>query len=53
MSVFLGILAARRVVRHRPPRAMVLLSRLHTGSVNDYAGFAVGGIIAVVAAFLL
>lgn len=53
VSVVLGILLARRVLRHGPPRVTDLLARVHNGSVNDYAAYAISGLIAVVATFML
>ncbi|HEX2191736.1 MAG TPA: complex I subunit 5 family protein [Acidimicrobiales bacterium] len=44
-----GLLLARAVVRSgREPRAVTALRALHNGSVNDYAAYAAGGLVAVV-----
>ena len=53
VSVALGALVAWQMMRRKTPRAFELLRAVHNGSVNDYTGYAVGGLIAVVAAFLL
>jgi multicomponent Na+:H+ antiporter subunit D len=47
-SVALGLLLARAVVRGHEPRPITSLRTLHNGSVNDYAGYAVGGLLLVV-----
>jgi multicomponent Na+:H+ antiporter subunit D len=43
-----GLLVARWVVRHPDPRSLRWLRALHTGSVNDYAAYAVLGAAASV-----
>jgi multicomponent Na+:H+ antiporter subunit D len=48
-SVALGLLLARRVVRRGAPKIVSPLRALHNGSVNDYAGYAIGGMVLVVA----
>lgn len=53
LSVVAGALLAWYMLRRKIPRVLELLRAAHNGSVNDYTGYAVGGIIAVVAAFLL
>ena len=53
VSVALGALVAWQMMRRKTPRAFELLRAVHNGSVNDYTGYAVGGLIAVVAASLL
>lgn len=53
VSVVLGALVAWQAMRRKTPRALELLRAVHNGSVNDYTGYAVGGIIAVVATFML
>jgi len=53
LSVVLGALLAWHMLRRKIPRVLELLRAVHNGSVNDYTGYAVGGIIAVVAAFLV
>ena len=53
VSVVIGGLVAWQAIRRKTPRVLELLRAVHNGSVNDYAGYAVGGIIAVVAAFMV
>lgn len=53
LSVVLGALLAWYMLRRKIPRVLELLRAAHNGSVNDYTGYAVGGIIAVVAAFMV
>ncbi|ACU73695.1 NADH dehydrogenase (quinone) [Catenulispora acidiphila DSM 44928] len=53
LSVGLGILLAWQVLRRRRPRVLDLLRALHTGSVNDYTAYAVGGAIVLLAALML
>lgn len=52
IEVLLGLLLAVGYLRIREPRPITWLRRLHTGSVNDYAAFAAGG-LAVCAYVLL
>jgi hypothetical protein len=40
-------------MRRKVPRPLELLRAVHNGSVNDYTGYAVAGMIAVVATFLM
>ena len=53
LSVVFGALLAWYALRWKPPRPLELLRAVHNGSVNDYTGYAVAGIIAVVATFLV
>jgi multicomponent Na+:H+ antiporter subunit D len=48
VSLAAGLLLARWYLRNREPRAVSLLRALHNGSVNDYAAYAVGGILIAV-----
>ncbi|MFF0267186.1 proton-conducting transporter membrane subunit [Kribbella sp. NPDC004536] len=41
-----GVLLCSWYVRRPEPRAITLLRRLHTGSVNDYAAYSIAGLIA-------
>ena len=47
-TVLLGGILARTYMRIREPRAVGMLRALHTGSVNDYAAYAMFGVIAAV-----
>jgi multicomponent Na+:H+ antiporter subunit D len=51
VSILVAALAARAYLRAKEPAPIRLLRAVHTGSVNDYAGFAVMGTIALIAAF--
>jgi multicomponent Na+:H+ antiporter subunit D len=53
LSVALGTLLAWQAMRREVPRPLELLRAVHNGSVNDYTGYAVAGMIAVVATFLM
>lgn len=44
IEVVVGLVLAAGYLRIREPRPVTLLRRLHTGSANDYAAFAVAGI---------
>lgn len=46
-EVIIGILLAAAYIRWGEPRPVGWLRRLHTGSVNDYATFAVAGLVLV------
>ncbi len=48
----LGAAVAAVYVRVPEPRPIRVLRAVHTGSVNDYAGFAAAGLLAVVAVLL-
>ena len=48
VSVALGLLLARRVVRRAAPKIVSPLRAVHNGSVNDCAGYAIGGMALVV-----
>jgi multicomponent Na+:H+ antiporter subunit D len=48
-----GAALARAYLRAREPGAVRLLRAAHTGSVNDYAAYAVAGTLAVVAVLVL
>jgi multicomponent Na+:H+ antiporter subunit D len=52
VTVVLGVLLAWWYVRRPEPRPVTLLRRLHTGSVNDYLGFATLGLIAAAATLM-
>jgi multicomponent Na+:H+ antiporter subunit D len=45
IEIGVGLLLAVVYLRIREPRAITALRRLHTGSVNDYAAFAVSGFV--------
>jgi multicomponent Na+:H+ antiporter subunit D len=45
IEVVVGLLLAVAYLRIREPRAITALRRLHHGSVNDYAAFAVSGLV--------
>jgi multicomponent Na+:H+ antiporter subunit D len=47
-----GLALAMAYVRAREPRPVTWLRSLHTGSVNDYAGFAAGGLVIAAVALL-
>jgi multicomponent Na+:H+ antiporter subunit D len=47
-TVVLGGLLARTYMRIREPRAVGMLRAIHNGSVNDYAAYAVFGVITAV-----
>jgi multicomponent Na+:H+ antiporter subunit D len=48
-AVALGLLLARAVVGGHEPRPITALRALHNGSVNDYAGYTIAGLLFVVA----
>ena len=48
-----GAALARAYLRAREPGPVRLLRAVHTGSVNDYAAYAVAGMLAVVAVLTL
>ncbi len=50
VSLLVAGLLARAYLRMREPAPIRLLRAAHTGSVNDYAGYAVTGAIALIAA---
>ena len=52
-TVAVGILLARFANRHRDATGVRLLRRAQTGSVNDYAAYAVAGMLAVIAVLTL
>jgi multicomponent Na+:H+ antiporter subunit D len=47
-TLVVGGLLARTYLRIREPRAVGLLRAMHTGSVNDYAAYAVFGVLSAV-----
>jgi multicomponent Na+:H+ antiporter subunit D len=47
VEIALGLALAVIYLRVREPRPVTWLRRLHTGSVNDYAGYALTGIALV------
>ncbi|HEU0316124.1 MAG TPA: hypothetical protein VFR49_02275, partial [Solirubrobacteraceae bacterium] len=49
-TVVLGLALARVYLRVPEPAPIRLLRALHTGSVNDYAGYAVIGVVAALLA---
>ena len=51
-TLLLGLLA-RWVVRHCEPSLLTAVRRAHTGSVNDYASYAVMGVVVSVAVLVL
>ncbi|MGH3266960.1 MAG: complex I subunit 5 family protein, partial [Trebonia sp.] len=51
-ELLLGVALAVWYLRVPEPRPVTALRRLHTGSVNDYAAFAAGGIVLVAAVLL-
>jgi multicomponent Na+:H+ antiporter subunit D len=53
VAVTLGLLLARAVVRTQEPRPISAFRALHNGSVNDYAAYALGGVLLVVTALSL
>jgi multicomponent Na+:H+ antiporter subunit D len=53
LTLVLGSALAWRAVRWRQPAPITALRALHTGSVNDYAGYLVAGLVLVVAVLLL
>ena len=48
-----GAALARAYLRAREPGPVRLLRAVHTGSVNDYAAYAVAGMLAVIAVLTL
>jgi multicomponent Na+:H+ antiporter subunit D len=50
ISILLAVLLARVYLRIKEPIPIRLLRAAHTGSVNDYTGFAVVGAVALIAA---
>jgi multicomponent Na+:H+ antiporter subunit D len=46
-EIALGLVLAGFYLRAREPRLVSWLRRLHTGSVNDYAGYALAGLALV------
>ena len=48
VALVLGLALARVVVRRREPGPVTALRSLHNGSVNDYAAYAVGGLLLAV-----
>ena len=48
-----GAVLAWAYPRAREPRPVRLLRAAHTGSVNDYAAYAVAGMLAVIAVLTL
>ena len=48
-AVALGVLLARAVVGSREPQPITALRAFHNGSVNDYAGYTVAGLLLVIA----
>ena len=52
-TLLLGLLLARWVVRHPEPSLLTAVRRAHTGSVNDYASYAVMGVVVSVAVLVL
>jgi multicomponent Na+:H+ antiporter subunit D len=48
-----GIMLAGAYLRAREPAPVRLLRAAHTGSVNDYAAYAVAGMLAVIAVLTL
>ena len=52
-TIALGLLLAAWVVRHPEPRLMRPLQALHTGGVNDYATYAVLGMVVCVFGLVL
>ena len=52
-TLLLGLLLARWVVRHCEPSLLTAVRRAHTGSVNDYASYAVMGVVVSVAVLVL
>ncbi len=50
VSLLVALVLARAYLRHAEPTPIRLLRAAHTGSVNDYAGYAVAGSIALIAA---
>jgi multicomponent Na+:H+ antiporter subunit D len=53
VTVVLGLVLARWYVRSPEPAPVRALRALHTGSVNDYAAFAVAGIVVIATVLLL
>ena len=47
VEIALGLVLAGFYLRVREPRLVMWLRRLHTGSVNDYAGYALTGLALV------
>jgi multicomponent Na+:H+ antiporter subunit D len=48
-----GAALAWAYLRMREPRPVRLLRTAHTGSVNDYAAYAIAGMLAVIAVLTL
>jgi multicomponent Na+:H+ antiporter subunit D len=53
VELVLGLAVAAAYIRFGEPRAVSWLRRVHTGSVNDYAAAAAGGVVLVSAVLLL
>ena len=51
-TVALGVLLARTYMRSSEPVPIRVLRSIHSGSVNDYAAFAVAGLVLVIAVLL-
>lgn len=49
ISILIAAALARVYLRIKEPSPIRVLRAVHTGSVNDYAGFAVGGAIVLIA----